>query len=173
MLVIPADWELPPFTEYTISTGDLRWPTTAEQWGNVMVRVNNTVVTGNDFQYEVFAVDDGSGTVLIDDDSDSIAVYFDQVGPPPVGTSIESIRGWVYHHYGYYSDSTTYKLEPLYASDIVFGSGPPSMMNVDRNPCIPDSDDEVLISCNINDNSSVVSAEIMYSVNGGSYQSVL
>ena len=46
------------------------------------------------------------------------------------------------------------------------------MMNVDRNPCIPDSDDEVLISCNINDNSSVVSAEIMYSVNGGSYQSV-
>jgi hypothetical protein len=89
-----------------------------------------------------------------------------------VGTSIESIRGWVYHHYGYYSDSTTYKLEPLYASDIVFGSGPPSMMNVDRNPCIPDSDDEVLISCNINDNSSVVSAEIMYSVNGGSYQSV-
>jgi predicted extracellular nuclease len=162
--------EMPEVSD--ISTGDLRWPTTAEQWGNVMVRVNNTVVTGNDFQYEVFAVDDGSGTVLIDDDADSIFVYFDQVGPPPVGTSIESIRGWVYHHYGYYNDSTTYKLEPLYASDIVFGSGPPSMMNVDRNPCIPDSDDEVLISCNINDNSSVVSAEIMYSVNGGSYQSV-
>ena len=111
--------EMPEVSD--VSTGDLRWPTTAEQWGNVMVRVSNTEVTGNDFQYEVFEVDDGSGAVLIDDDSDSIFVYFDQVGPPPVGTSIESVRGWVYHHYGYYSDSTTYKLEPLYASDIVFG----------------------------------------------------
>ncbi|HIA30484.1 MAG TPA: hypothetical protein EYN82_02525, partial [Candidatus Marinimicrobia bacterium] len=155
-----------------VSTGDLRWPITAEQWGTVMVRVNTTVVTGNDFQYEVFAVDDGSGAVRVDDDSDSIFVYFDQVGPPPVGTGIESIRGWVYHHYGYYSDSTTYKLEPLYASDIVFGSGPPSMSNVSREPCVPAPGDQVTISCDINDNSSVVSAEIMYSVNNGSSQSV-
>ena len=162
--------EMPEVSD--VSSGDLRWPTTAEQWGNVMVRVNNTEVTGNDFQYEVFAVDDGSGAVLIDDDSDSIFVYFDQVGPPPVGTSIESIRGWVYHHYGYYSDSTTYKLEPLYASDIIFGSGPPSMANVSREPCVPEPGDQVTISCDINDNSSVVSAEIVYSVNGESYQSV-
>ena len=162
--------EMPEVSD--VSTGDLRWPTTAEQWGNVMVRVSNTEVTGNDFQYEVFEVDDGSGAVLIDDDSDSIFVYFDQVGPPPVGTSIESVRGWVYHHYGYYSDSTTYKLEPLYASDIVFGSGPPSMANVSREPCVPAPADQVTISCDINDNSSVVSAEIVYSVNGESYQSV-
>ena len=31
------------------------------------------MVVGNDFQYEVFAADDGSGSVLVDDDSDSIA----------------------------------------------------------------------------------------------------
>ncbi|HJN68274.1 MAG TPA: hypothetical protein QF602_02375, partial [Candidatus Marinimicrobia bacterium] len=166
----PIFGEIPEVSD--VSTGDLRWPTTAEQWGNVMVRVNNTVVTGNDFQYEVFAVDDGTGSVLVDDDSDSIFVYFDQVGPPPVGTGIESIRGWVYHHYGYYTDSTTYKLEPLYASDIVFGSGPPSMSNVSREPCVPALGDQVTISCDINDNSSVVSAEIVYSVNGGSSQSV-
>ena len=164
--------EMPEVSD--VSTGDLRWPTTAEQWGNVMVRVNNTVVTGNDFQYDLFEVDDGTGTVLVDDDSDSIAVYFDQVGPPPVGTSIESIRGWVYHHYGLYSDSTTYKLEPLYVSDIVFGIGPPliSRSSVSRDPCVPAPGDQVTISCDINDNSSVVSAEIVYSVNNESSQSV-
>ena len=168
----PISGELPPISD--VSTGDLRWPTTAEQWGNVMVRVDTTIVTGNDFQYEVFAVDDGSGSVLVDDDSDSIDVYFDQVGPPPVGTSIESIRGWVYHHYGYYSDSTTYKLEPLYVADIVFGAGPPSIpkSSVMRDPCVPGPGDEVFVTCNINDNSSVISAEIIYSVNDENSQSV-
>ena len=43
---------LPPVS--TVKTGDLRWPTTAEQWGNVMVRVEDAVVDGNDYQYEVF-----------------------------------------------------------------------------------------------------------------------
>ena len=52
-------------------------PTEAEQWGNVMVRVEDAVVTGNDFQYEVFAADDGSGSILVDDDSDSVAAFFE------------------------------------------------------------------------------------------------
>ena len=60
----------------TINTGDLRLPTTAEQWGNVMVRIEDGIVTENDLQYEVFAVDDGTGSVLVDDDSDSIEVLF-------------------------------------------------------------------------------------------------
>ncbi len=109
---------VPP--EPTISSGDLRWPTEAEQWGTVMVKVENAVITANDFPYDLFAMDDGSGSVLVDDDSDSIEVYFDEVGPPPVGTVIESARGWVYHHFGSYGDSTTYKLCPLYVSDLVY-----------------------------------------------------
>ena len=106
--------------ESVVATGDLRWPTEAEQWGTVMVKVENAVVTANDFPYDLFAMDDGTGSVLVDDDSDSVEVYFDEVGPPPVGTQIESVRGWVYHHFGSYSDSTTYKLEPLYMSDLVY-----------------------------------------------------
>jgi hypothetical protein len=157
-----------------VNTGDLRWPTKAEQWGTVMVRASEAIVIENDLDYGEWTIDDGSGKVKVDDDSDSIAVYFDQVGPPPVGTSIESIRGWVYHHYGLYSDSTTYKLEPLYVSDIVFGIGPPliSRSSVSRDPCVPAPGDQVTISCDINDNSSVVSAEIVYSVNNESSQSV-
>ena len=32
-----------------------------------MVRVEDAMVVGNDFQYEVFAADDGSGSVLVDE----------------------------------------------------------------------------------------------------------
>ena len=156
-----------------VETGDLRWPTTAEQWGNVTVKVEEGIVTNNDLQYEIFEVDDGSGGVLVDDDSDSIQVYFDAVGPPPVGTFVSSISGWVYHHYGSYSDSTTYKLEPLYVSDINFGAGPPVFSDVSRDPCAPGNDEDVVVSAVITDNSDISSAEIMYSIDGGTYQSVL
>ena len=116
--VLSANVEMPP--EPTVSSGDLRWPTEAEQWGTVMVKVENALITANDFPYDLFAMDDGSGSVLVDDDSDSVEVYFDEVGPPPVGTLIESARGWVYHHFGSYEDSTAYKLCPLYTSDLQY-----------------------------------------------------
>jgi hypothetical protein len=155
-----------------IESGDLRWPTTAEQWGNVTVRIEEGLVTNNDLQYEIFEVDDGSGGVLVDDDSDSIQVYYDAVGPPPVGTFISSIEGWVYHHYGSNVDSSAYKLEPLYMSDIEFGAGPPTISDASRTPCTPGPSDAVEVSAEIIDNSAVASAEIMYSVDGGAYQSV-
>lgn len=154
-----------------VESGDLRWPTEAEQWGNVMVRIEDASVSGNDFQYEVFEVDDGSGGVLVDDDSDSIQVYFDAVGPPPVGTYISSIEGWLYHHYGSYADSSAYKLEPVYMSDIEFGAGPPVISDVTRDPCVPGLNEAVTVSALITDNSTIASAEIMYSIDGGTYQS--
>ena len=157
----------------TINTGDLRLPTTAEQWGNVMVRIEDGIVTENDLQYEVFAVDDGTGSVLVDDDSDSIEVLFSAIGPPPVGSFVQSLEGWAYHHYGSYDDSSTYKLCPLYPSDIEFGAGPPSITNLNRDPCAPmSSDSEVEITCSISDNSSVSEAHVHYSINGGDYISV-
>jgi DNA/RNA endonuclease YhcR with UshA esterase domain len=154
-----------------IESGDLRWPTTAEQWGNVTVRIEEGLVTNNDLQYEIFVVDDGSGGVLVDDDSDSIQVHYDAVGPPPVGTFISSIEGWVYHHYGSNVDSTAYKLEPLYMSDIEYGAGPPTISDASRTPCTPGPSDAVVVYADIIDNSAIASAEIMYSVDGGAYQS--
>ena len=167
------DFEQPLPAVDTVQTGDLRWPTEAEQWGNVMVRVEDAVVTGNDFQYEVFAADDGSGSVLVDDDSDSVAAYFELLGPPPVGSLIQSMEGWLYHHYGSYADSTAYKLCPLYADDFEFGSGPPSITALSREPCAPTaSDNEVAVSCVIMDNSTISEALVHYSVDGGEYLSV-
>jgi hypothetical protein len=88
----------------TVATGDLRWPTEAEQWGNVMVAVKDVTVIENDLPFGEWSVDDGTGKVNIDDDSDSIDVWQETYGRPPVGTFIQSIRGWVYHHFGSYSD---------------------------------------------------------------------
>jgi len=167
------DFEQPLPIIDTVNTGDLRWPTEAEQWGNVMVRVEDGIVTNNDLNFEVFAVDDGTGSVLIDDDSDSLQVFFGEIGPPPVGSLVQSIEGWLYHHYGSNADSTAYKLCPLYAEDIVFGAGPPSIRDLSRDPCTPtSSDSEVAVSCVITDNSSVAEALVHYSINGGTYQSV-
>jgi len=158
----------------TVLTGDLRWPTEAEQWGNVMVKVVDGIVSGNEYQYELFSVNDGSGDVLVDDDSDSIAVFFETNPLPPVGSFVQSLRGWVYHHYGSNADSSAYKLEPLYIGDLEFGAGPPAINEPTREPCAPTSSDEsVTVVCEIEDNSTVASAEIMYSINGGAYQSAV
>ena len=157
---------LPPVD--TVKTGDLRWPTTAEQWGTVIVACKNAVVKNLTPQYELFSIDDGSGEILVDDDSDSLTNYED----PPQGTVIESIRGWVYHHYGSYADSTAYKLEPLYKSDIVLGQGPPSVKNTVREPAIPTASDSVHVSTDVETNLNITSVELFYNVDGGAYQTV-
>ena len=158
---------LPPVD--TIATGDLRLPATAEQWGNVMVAVKDAIVTDVlDGGYELFKIDDGSGGVRIDDDSDSLDGYID----PPLGSLFESVKGWVYHHYGAYTDSTAYKLCPLYVEDMVLGSGPPMLTNVGRNPGVPKSTDDVTVEAEITTNDVVATAIINYSVDGGTYQEV-
>lgn len=158
---------LPPVD--TIATGDLRLPVTAEQWGNVMVAVKDAIVTDVlDGGYENFKVDDGSGGVHVDDDSDSLAGYID----PPLGSVFESIKGWVYHHYGAYTDSTAYKLCPLYVEDLILGAGPPMLTNVGRNPGFPKSTDAVTVEVEVTTNDVVSSALVLYSVDGGAYQEV-
>ncbi len=110
------DYGLSVPEEPVVKTGDLRWPTTAEQWGNVMVKVENAeIIANNPTAYDILAIDDGSGIVYVDDDSDSLSNY---IQPPPTAV-FEEVRGWVYHHFGSYDDSTAYKLVPLYERDLV------------------------------------------------------
>ena len=155
-----------------VETGDLRWPTEAEQWGTVMVRATDAIVIENDLDYGEWTIDDGSGKVKVDDDSDSISVWQEAVGRPPVGSYVSSIRGWVYNHYGSYADSSTYKIEPLYVSDIEFGAGPPNIMNVSRDPCTPGIDDVVTVTAEIVDNSTISEASVYYRLDGGAWNMV-
>jgi hypothetical protein len=157
----------------TIKTGDLRLPVTAEQWGNVMVVVKDVVVTNVNppaEPYGIMAVDDGTGEVWVDHDSYILNQWWSAGNTPPRGTIFESIRGWAYHHYGDYGDSSTYKLVPSYLRDLVFGAAPPKLSRVLRNPTVPLSSDDVELSVDIQTNSTIASAEIYYSVNGGAYQ---
>jgi len=162
-VVIPGGPEVQP--SY-VETGDLRLPVTAEQWGTVLVYVNDAKVINTTPAFEMFEVDDGTGSVLVDDDSDSLANYPD----PTLGSVADSIRGWVYHHYGAYTDSTVYKLEPLYKEDIVWGVGlPPSLSNVHRTPGIPTPSDVVTVSVDVTTDLTLTDSSLYYRVDGGEY----
>jgi len=154
----------------TIQTGDLRDPLSGEQWGAVWVEINDAMVIQNDLDYGQWTIDDGTGEIKIG--TNSIAEEWDDWQRPPVGSFVQSIRGWVYNRHGYYEDSTAYKLEPNYPSDIVFGAGPPIIADVSRDPCVPLSSDNVVVSVNITDNSTISEASIYYRLNSGSWNIV-
>ena len=152
-----------------VTTGDLRLPITAEQWGNAIVRVENAIIIDNAPAYEILEIDDGSGAILVDDDSDSLSNY---VSPPPM-TPIESITGWLYHHYGSYVDSSTYKLCPLYEEDIILGEGPAMLLFPTRLPAnIPTSSQTVAASVTVSTLRNIDTAKVFYKVNDGAYSSV-
>jgi DNA/RNA endonuclease YhcR with UshA esterase domain len=171
--IIDFDQPLPK-PDY-VKTGDLRLPVTAEQWGNVMVHVKNAKIINVNPAFECFEVDDGSGSVLVDDDSDSMRFYGDPKNRPPLGTTADSIRGWIYHHFGVYTDSSTYKLEPLYyLRDVVWGSsGPPAVSNVLRNVGVPKSTDTVTITAEINANLPIQEVTLNFNVNSTFFRKVI
>ncbi len=151
-----------------ITTGDLRLPKTAEQYGTGFVKIKNAYVTQGETTYEVMHIDDGSGEIGIDDDSDDMEGYV----APPVGTLIDSITGWVYHHYGSYADSTTYKLEPLNENDIVVGQGAPRLSENTATPIPPKSSETVDVSIKIETMRTVTDAKVYYRVNEGAYSNI-
>jgi len=154
----------------TINTGDIRVPLTAEQWGAVWIEINNAMVIRNDLDYGQWTIDDGSGEIKIGTNSES--EEWTGWERPPVGSFVESIRGWVYHRHGYYSDSTAYKLEPNYPSDITFGAGPPIIAEVHREPCVVSPSDQVQVSTMITDNSTISQAFVHFRYDGGVWDSV-
>ena len=164
--VVPVD---------TINTGDFRDPLTGEQWGAVWVEILDATVIRNTLDYGQWTIDDGTGEIKIG--TNSTAEEWEEWERPPMGTFVESIRGWVYNRHGFYDDSTAFKLEPNYPSDITFGAGPPLITMVERDPCVPMDGADVEISAIITDN-SVVSVVTLYfrlydeSGNAGSWQSL-
>jgi hypothetical protein len=88
---------------------------------------------------------------------------------PPNGTTIQSIEGYIYHAYGSYSDSTTYKLDPVYHSDVVLGGGPPSITLFGVAESAFGPSDAVTVSATMTDGSAVASAVITYRVDGGAW----
>ena len=152
-----------------VTTGDLRLPITAEQWGTSMVKIENALVTSTSIPFYILEIDDGTGSCLVAADSDSLDEYV----APPILTPIESITGWVYHHYGSYADSNTYNLNPLYEEDIVLGEGPAMILFPARSPAnIPTSSQTVVVSATISTLRNIDTAKVFYKVNDGAAASV-
>jgi len=158
------DMGLPLPAPDKVNTGDLRLPETAEQWGTGFVYVQNADIVNYGTAYELYGLDDGTGVVLVDDDSDSIGTYYASNPLPPLGTPADSVRGWVYHHYGSYADTSAYKLEPLYMSDINFGAGPPTVSDVKHDIGIPTASDAVTVSATISTKGTIQEAALYYEV---------
>ncbi len=152
-----------------ITTGDLRLPITAEQWGNNIVRIEDALIIDNSITYYMFEIDDGTGGCLVAADSDSLDGYIS----PPIMTPIESITGWIYHHYGSYADFTTYGLCPLYEEDIVLGEGPAMLLYPSRLPSnIPTSSQNVVASVLVSTLRNVDTAKVFYRINNGVFANV-
>lgn len=147
--------------EPVMTTGDIRLPQTAEQYGTVMVQVLDAVVNKLGITYYMFGIDDGTGMALVGGDSDSMDTFVN----PPLLTPIESISGWLYHHYGSYADSSAYNINPLYHEDIVLGSGPAMIMDEYRTPSgIVTSSDAVDVGATVVTGRNIVGAKLYYKV---------
>ncbi|MCK4529651.1 MAG: T9SS type A sorting domain-containing protein, partial [Candidatus Marinimicrobia bacterium] len=152
-----------------ITTGDLCVPETAEQWGNNIVRIENALITSTTVPYMIFEINDGSGWALAAGDSDSLSDYV----APPIMTPIESITGWIYHHYGAYVDSNTYQICPLYKEDIILGEGPAMLLEPARAPAgIPTPSQSVVASVLVSTMRNIDTAKVFYKVNDGAFSSV-
>ncbi len=149
----------------SVATSALRWPTTAEQWGNVFVEIGNARVTRNNIQYYLFEVNDGSGACRIYYDSDSLSDY----PTPPVGAVAESITGWIYHHYGSYADSSAYNINPLYTEDIVWGAAPLTIKSTTRSAVAPPPAQAVTVTTVLDPVANVAWAKLFYKVDDGAY----
>ncbi|MBS1262595.1 MAG: hypothetical protein MAG453_01951 [Calditrichaeota bacterium] len=160
-----------------IDVPELRQPQYAERWGNVFVELQNVIVTNLEpTPYELFTIDDDLEDewldVKVDDDSDAMSDYQD----PPLGTNIESISGWIYHHFGTLdvndANDWTYKICPAYPEDIVIGEGPPNILSVTRDYGAPGPYQPVVIGASVSDNNEVASVTLHYRVDEGEWNDV-
>jgi predicted extracellular nuclease len=97
---------------------------------------------------------------------------------PPVGTKIDTIRGYITTSSGTEANRG-YRICPIYPGDVVFGKIAPGVTTHRRNPVIVAKDSAAVISAKIYKQTSAVvnganlaSHTLLYSVNNGAWQQV-
>jgi len=151
-----------------LTLADLATHATGEQWESQNVRVENCVVTNSSYSGGMAVITDGTATGYIDD----YFLYFRTMNDnnlhpwPSNGTSI-NIQGFTRDGGDEY-----YGINPRTTADIEILSNPPLIEDVERTVGVPTSSDAVVVSANITDNVSVVSATLHYSVDNGDFTEV-
>ncbi len=124
-----------------------------ERYEGVLVRTEGLVVTDDSLgtYQDEWAVNDGSGPCRVGADGD----YFYN---PSVGDSLVALQGVCDYNY------SDYKIEPRDDDDI---EGPLSVHTVRYTPHAPTSSDQVTVTAIVEADTTITSAKLFYSTNGG------
>jgi hypothetical protein len=171
--LIPVDWlstgNIFP-DPVTLTTADLTGVANAEQWEAMWVYFENVTIVNNALSSNQASVTDASGGLSYLDD------YFwwfrsrfneETYEWPAAGTRVNA-KGFIRH---YYSD---YAVNPRTDADLDILTNPPSISDVQRDPCVPASSNPVTVSAVIVDeNGTVDTTKLHYSVDWSAFQQVL
>jgi hypothetical protein len=142
----------------------------AQQWEGVYVVIHNA---------KVGSVTQNTSTgrytwTITDDEGNAIGVYdqsiyfrggsqgFDPAWAPPTpGTTITAMRGVIT------SSGQGIVIAPLYPGDLVVGSFPPAISNLGRDISIPNSTQDVTVTCTVEDTNpdgSITQVQLIYGI---------
>ncbi|UCF62973.1 MAG: T9SS type A sorting domain-containing protein [bacterium] len=148
---------------------DLETHGAGEQWESMKVRIENALVTNNNFSGNIAVITDGTGNGYIDDYFWYYRSQFNAgFNPWPSNNTNLNIIGFTRD-----VGSPYFTVNPRDDSYFEILTNPPVISeDIIRNPGVPLSTDNVVVSTEIVDNGSVASAELLYSVNWGPFNTV-
>jgi len=151
-----------------LSTEDLSSPQQAEQWESQFVRIANSEVIDNSVSSNRASISDSTAiATFMDDYFRFYRSRFDNgTYSWPVNGTVVDVTGFVRGFVGSYS------INPRDFDDVIILGGPPAISNDSRSPELVTSMDDVTISADITDNTTITSAVIHYSVDEGAFQTV-
>lgn len=169
---LPAPIVLKPGDLGLAASGTSADPQLSERWESVLARFDNLTVLANNLPGQTMTASDETGTIILDDYFASVntAVFNNGGVWPgfPAGTKINVtgiVRG------GTTGGQVT--INPRTLQDIVIAAAPPNITAASRNPAVPTSAQGVTVRANIRDaDGTVASANIVYNVNRGAFQTV-
>ncbi|MFH1251539.1 MAG: T9SS type A sorting domain-containing protein [bacterium] len=148
-----------------VTLADLATHVAGEQWESQYVRVENCIITNNDYSSGMAVITDGTATGYIDDYFMYFRKFYDNriIHWPANGTSI-NIQGYTRDiGYDYFS------INPRDTTDIEVLSNPPLISEISRDIGFPKSTDAVNVTATIIDNVTVAGAILHYSVDWGTF----
>ncbi|MEL6824028.1 MAG: hypothetical protein AAFP70_19905, partial [Calditrichota bacterium] len=151
-----------------LSTQDLSTPAQAEQWESQFVRIANSEVLDNSVSSNRASISDSTAiATFMDDYFRFYRGRFDNgTYSWPVNGSVVDVTGFVRGFVGSYS------INPRDFDDVIILGGPPAISNATRSPELVTSMDDVTISADIFDNTTLTSAQVHYSIDEGAFQTV-
>lgn len=152
-----------------LTAADLSSNDVAEQWESDWVRIENATIVNNALSSNQASITDNSGgTTFLDDYFLWFRSRFDQgiYSWPPSGTQL-NVDGFVRH-----TGLDHYTVNPRNEADLETLSNPPVISWVKRTPGAPTSDDDIVITAKITDNTSVAEAILHYSVDWHAFKQI-